>query len=398
MKIDVSRYGDLLNTVKARIRQAQIKASLSANAEMILMYWDIGRMIHERQQERGWGAGIIPRLAKDIRDDMPEVKGFSERNIKRMLRFYREYSVAMPIVPQTAAQLKATEHDTLIKVPQLVAQLSANDAESIMTQREGKLASRGPLSNLQQLVAQIPWGHNIVLMEKVKDLRTRLWYMQKTIEQGWGRNVLHKMIDNRVHERQGKAVTNFPKTLPQPQSDLAQETLKDPYVFDFLSLRDEYNERVLEQGLIDHVQKFLMELGAGFAFVGRQVHLEVGGEDFYIDLLFYHLKLRCFVVVDLKIKEFIPEFAGKMNFYLSAVDELLRHSDDKPSIGLILCRSRNKVVAEYALRDIRKPVGISGYVTRLTESLPKKLKGLLPSPEEIEAELSETDEKNGGGS
>jgi predicted nuclease of restriction endonuclease-like (RecB) superfamily len=221
--------------------------------------------------------------------------------------------------------------------------------------------------------------------------------MQKTIEQGWGRSVLDLMIDNRAHERQGKAITNFPKTLSQPQSDLAQETLKDPYVFDFLSLRDEYNEHVLEQGLIDHVQKFLMELGAGFAFVGRQAHLEVGGEDFYIDLLFYHLRLRCFVVIDLKVKEFVPEFAGKMNFYLSAVDELLRHPDDKPSIGLILCKSRNKVVAEYALRDIRKPVGISGYVTRLTESLPKKLKGLLPSPEEIEAELSRTAGKKGGG-
>ena len=397
MKNDVKHYADLVNTIKARIRQAQIKASLSANAEMILMYWDIGRMIHERQQKKGWGAGVIPRLAKDIRNDMPEVKGFSERNIKRMLRFYREYSVAFPIVPQPVAQLKATENDTFIKVPQLVAQLSANDAGSILTQPEEKLAGRGRLSNLQRLVAQIPWGHNILLMEKVKNLQTRLWYMQKAIEQGWGRNVLHLMIENHAHERQGKAVTNFPKTLPPPQSDLAQETLKDPYVFDFLSLRDDYNERVLEQGLIDHVQKFLMELGAGFAFVGRQVHLEVGGEDFYIDLLFYHLKLRCFVVIDLKVKEFIPEFAGKMNFYLSAVDELLRHPDDKPSIGLILCKSRNKVVAEYALRDIRKPVGISGYVTRLTESLPKKLKGLLPSPEEIEAEFSRTDGESRGG-
>ena len=251
--------------------------------------------------------------------------------------------------------------------------------------------------NVQQLVAQLPWGHNVLLIQKLKDLSTRLWYMQKTIEQGWGRNVLHVMIDNHAHQRQGKAVTNFPKTLPQPHSDLAQETLKDPYVFDFLSLRDDYNERVLEQGLIDHVQKFLMELGAGFAFVGRQVHLEVGGEDFYVDLLLYHLRLRCFVVIDLKVKEFVPEFAGKMNFYLSAVDDLLRHPDDKPSIGLILCKSRNKVVAEYALRDIRKPVGISGYVTRLTESLPKKLKGLLPSPEEIEAELSKKDGEKGGG-
>lgn len=258
MKNDVQHYADLLNTIKARIRQAQIRASLSANTEMILMYWDIGRMIHKRQHEKGWGAGIIPRLAKDIRNELPEVKGFSERNIKRMLRFYREYSAVLPILPQPVAQLKATEDDTFTKVPQLVAQLSASDARSILAPPNTKLRGKGPLSNLQQLVAQIPWGHNILLMEKVKDLSTRLWYMQKTIEQGWGRNVLHLMIENHAHERQGKAATNFPKTLPQPQSDLAQETLKDPYVFDFLSLRDEYNERVLEQGLIDHVQKFLI--------------------------------------------------------------------------------------------------------------------------------------------
>jgi len=386
MKNDLLHYADLLNTIKARIRQAQIKASLSANAEMILMYWDVGRMIHERQQKEGWGARIIPRLAKDIRNELPGVKGFSERNIGRMIAFYRDYANWPPILPQAVAKLKPP-----LKGRQPVA----------LTTRKGKLpqsvAKIGCQVIVQQLVAQLPWGHNILLLEKVKDLSTRLWYMQKTIEQGWGRSVLDLMIDNRAHERQGKAITNFPKTLSQPQSDLAQETLKDPYVFDFLSLRDEYNERVLEQGLIDHVQKFLMELGAGFAFVGRQAHLEVGGEDFYIDLLFYHLRLRCFVVIDLKVKEFVPEFAGKMNFYLSAVDELLRHPDDKPSIGLILCKSRNKVVAEYALRDIRKPVGISGYVTRLTESLPKKLKGLLPSPEEIEAELSRTAGKKGGG-
>jgi len=235
MKNDLQHYPDLLNTIKARIRQAQIKASISANAEMILMYWDIGRMIHERQQEKGWGTGVIPRLAKDIRNDMPEVKGFSERNIKRMLRFYREYSFALPIVPQPVAQLKATENDTFVKVPHLVAQFPGSDAGSISTQPRGKLAGRDPLSNLQRLVANLPWGHNILLMEKVKDLPTRLWYVQKTIEQGWGRSVLHLMIENHAHERQGKAVTNFPKTLPQPQSDLAQEALKDPYVFDFLS-------------------------------------------------------------------------------------------------------------------------------------------------------------------
>jgi predicted nuclease of restriction endonuclease-like (RecB) superfamily len=371
MKNDLQHYADLLNTIKARIRQTQTRAVSAANREMLVLYWDIGRIIIQQQDREGWGAGVLRRLSKDLHNELPNVKGFSERNLKLMTQFYREYPLLFSIRQQGVAQL-----------PELRKDISAKRGQS------GKSMSEKEWENVQQLVAQLPWGHNILLISKVKDFPTRLWYMEKTIEQGWGRNVLNVMIDNRVHERQGKAVTNFPKTLPQPQSDLAQETIKDPYVFDFLSLRDQYNERVLEQGLIDHVQKFLIELGAGFAFVGRQVHLEVGEEDFYVDLLFYHLRLRCFVVIDLKVKEFIPEFAGKMNFYLSAVDELLRHPDDKPSIGLILCKSRNKVVAEYALRDIRKPVGISGYVTRLTESLPKKLKGLLPSPEEIEAELS----------
>jgi predicted nuclease of restriction endonuclease-like (RecB) superfamily len=376
MKDDVKHYADLLNTIKARIRQAQIKASLSANAEMILMYWDIGRMIHERQQKKGWGTGVIPRLAKDIRNELPEVKGFSERNIGRMIAFYRNYANCPPILPQAVAKLgSSSERGQAValmtgkgKVPQPVAKIGGPEI-------------------LQRLVAQIPWGHNILLMEKVKNLPTRLWYMQKTVEQGWGRNVLHVMIDNRVHERQGKAVTNFPKTLPQPQSDLANETLKDPYVFDFLSLRDDYNERVLEQGLLDHVQKFLMELGAGFAFVGRQVHLEVGGEDFYIDLLFYHLKLRCFVVIDLKVKEFIPEFAGKMNFYLSALDDMLRHPADQPSVGIILCKGKNKVIAEYALRDMKKPMGVSTY--RFTKKLPKDLIKDLPALRDLQRLMEE---------
>jgi predicted nuclease of restriction endonuclease-like (RecB) superfamily len=380
MKNDVQHYADLLNTIKSRIRQAQTRAVFAANREMLVLYWDIGRIIVQQQDIEGWGAGVLRRLARDLHNELPDVKGFSERNLKLMTQFYREYPLIFSIGQQGVAQLAdSRKHSSTRRV------------------QSGKGMSGEEWENVQQLVAQLPWGHNVLLIQKLKDLSTRLWYMQKTIEQGWGRNVLHVMIDNHAHQRQGKAVTNFPKTLPQPHSDLAQETLKDPYVFDFLSLRDDYNERVLEQGLIDHVQKFLMELGAGFAFVGRQVHLEVGGEDFYVDLLLYHLRLRCFVVIDLKVKEFVPEFAGKMNFYLSAVDDLLRHPDDKPSIGLILCKSRNKVVAEYALRDIRKPVGISGYVTRLTESLPKKLKGLLPSPEEIEAELSKKDGEKGGG-
>jgi len=241
-------------------------------------------------------------------------------------------------------------------------------------------------SNLQQLVAQIPWGHNILLMEKIKDIPTRFWYIQQTIENGWSRNVLSLMIKSKAHERQGKAVTNFEKHLPSPQSDLAQQTLKDPYIFDFLTLSKPFQERELETGLIRHLEKFLLELGRGFAFVGRQYHFEISDKDFYIDLLFYHLKLRCFVVIDLKKGDFKPEYAGKMNFYCNVVDDQLRHKHDQPTIGLILCQTRDRILVEYTLRDINKPIGISEY--ELTRVLPEKLKSSLPSIEEIEAELS----------
>jgi len=243
----------------------------------------------------------------------------------------------------------------------------------------------------QQLVAQIPWGHNILLLQKLASLEERLWYVNKTIEHGWSRSVLLHWLDSDLHKREGRAVTNFQLTLPSPQSDLAHQTLKDPYCFDFLTLRDKHDEQELESGLLDHVQRFLLELGAGFSFVGRQVHLEVGGQDFYIDLLFYHYKLRCFIVVDLKATDFKPEFVGKMNFYLSAVDDKMRHPDDKSSIGLLLCKGKNKFVAEYALRDVNKPIGISQYEAKIIESLPDELKGSLPSIEQIEQELEDRD-------
>ena len=237
-------------------------------------------------------------------------------------------------------------------------------------------------------MASLPWGHNLLLLHKLEKPTDRLWYAAKAVEHGWSRNVLALQIEAGLHTRQGKAVTNFKTTLPPAQSDLAQQLTKDPYLFDFLTLRDDANERAVEDALLTHVEKFLLELGAGFALVGRQVHLEVGDQDFYLDLLFYHLKLRCFVVIDLKARDFTPEAAGKMNFYLSAVDDRFRQSGDQPSIGLILCRSKNRVIAEYALRDLSKPIGVSGYVTKLVESLPKELKGAVPSVEELEKEFT----------
>jgi predicted nuclease of restriction endonuclease-like (RecB) superfamily len=303
----LSTYSSLLTKIKTRIRQAQTRAAFSANIEMVRMYWEIGKMIDARQKDEGWGSGVLPRLAKDLRNELPEVKGFSVTNLKLMVQFYKEY-------------------------------------QSI---------------NLigQQPVGQIPWAHNVILMQKIKDHDTRCWYMQQVLEQGWGRDTLSAMIKNAVHKRQGKLTSNFKTRLPAPQSEL-----------------------------IKHLEKFLIELGQGFAFVGRQYHVEVRGTDFYIDLLFYHLKLRSYVVVELKKGPFKPEYAGKMNFYCSVVDDKIRMQADNPTIGLILCQDRDKILAEYALRDIHKPIGVSGY--ELTQKLPSKLQSSLPSIKQIEDELS----------
>jgi len=365
-------YADLLHEIKKRIRHAQVRAVLSANKEMILLYWDIGFSIAKRQIAEGWGAAIIPRLAKDIKNDMPEIKGFSERNLKRMVRFYREYPFLSEFVPPAVAQLETATADT--KVPQAVALLSPED--------------RG---QMRHLVVRLPWGHNILLIEKIKDLKIRFWYMRMTIEQGWSRNVLNLMINSDSYGREGNAVTNFDRMLPSPQSDLARQALKDPYIFDFLTLDEPFRERELETGLVRHLEKFLLELGTGFSFVGRQYHLDVGEEDFYIDLLFYHLKLRCFVVIDLKKGPFRPEYAGKMNFYLSVVDDRLKHETDNQSIGMILCQDKKKILAEYALRGVAKPIGVSEY--ELTRALPDELKSALPTIEEIEEELSIDDKE-----
>ena len=366
-------YPSLLADIKQRIRTAQVRAALSANAELIQLYWDIGRAIEARQRQEGWGTGVIPRLARDLHNELPEVKGFSERNLKRMIAFYRAYREYDLRVPQPVALLdllpEATPPDAI--VPQPVAQLSADELASF---------PRGTV------VGHVPWGHHVLLLERVKDLSARFWYMRETLIQGWSRNVLALMIEACAHERQGKAVTNFDQQLAPPQSDLVAQTIKDPYIFDFLTLEEPFRERELETGLLVHVEKFLLELGQGFAFVGRQYHLEIGEDDFYLDLLFYHLRLRCFVVVDLKKGPFKAEYAGKMNLYCNVVDDRLRHPTDQPTVGLILCQDKNRLVAEYALKGVHKAIGVSEY--RLTRALAAKLKSGLPSIEEIEAELS----------
>jgi len=357
-------YTTLLADLKARVRAAQLRAVVSVNRELILLYWDIGRIIVEAQTTKGYGKQVVERLADDLHEAFPKMDGFSPRNVWRMRAFYLAWTEGSQKHRQPVGNL-----DSKI-LPQLVAELDGH--------------------NLPQPVADIPWGHNVLLLEKIPNPILRLWYAHKVIEHGWSRAVLTHHIETQLHKREGKAVTNFQRTLPPPQSDLAEQTLKDPYNFDFLTLHSDAHERDLEQGLLDHIQKFLLELGVGFAFVGRQYHMEISGQDYYLDLLFYHLRLRCYVVIDLKMKAFEPEFAGKMNFYLSAVDDQLRHADDRPSIGLLLCKERDHVTVEYALRDLKKPIGVAQWQTKLVESLPRNLKGSLPTVAEIEAELGNT--------
>ena len=377
MNQEIAIYRELLADIKARIRAAQHRAALSANAEMILLYWDIGRLIAARQEREGWGAGVIPRLALDLKNELPEKKGFSERNIKLMVQFFKTYPKALELGQPSVAQISSENLPRSIG-QRVVAQLPA--ATPMVPQAAAQLHT------IQQAVLAMSWAHNVILIQKLKDLPTRLWYACQTLEQGWSRDALILEIKNRAHERQGAAITNFTTTLPSIHASLAQSLLKDPYLFDFLTLTEPFQERELETGLVAHIQKFLLELGRGFAFVGRQYPLTVSDREFYLDLLFYHLHLRCFVVVDLKKGDFKPEYAGKMNFYCSAVDAQLRHAGDAPTIGLILCQTKDRILAEYSLKDIHKPIGVADY--ELTRALPAELASSLPSIEIIEAELS----------
>jgi predicted nuclease of restriction endonuclease-like (RecB) superfamily len=336
-RVDVpDDYVATLAEIKERVQTQRLRVVLAANAAMVELYWDIGRTILDRQHNAGWGAKIIDRLSADLRTAYPDMQGFSPRNLKYM----RAFAAAWP---------------------------------------------EGPI--VQQAVAQLPWRQNITLLQRLEDAHTRRWYAQQVLAHGWSSGVLNVQIDNRAHERHGKTVSNFKQTLPPSDSDMAAQVFKDPYVFDFLGTADPRREREVEQTLVDHIQRFMLELGTGFAFVGRQVHLEIGEQDFYLDLLFYHLKLRCFVVVELKTVAFDPSFVGKLNLYLSATDDLLRHPDDNPTIGLLLCQSRNKLVVEYALRDLDKPIGVAQWATKFVEALPVELEGSLPTVAEIEAEL-----------
>lgn len=327
-------YVDWLSGLKSRIRSAQLRATVTVNVELVRLYWEIGKDILDKQKEQGWGSKVIEWIARDLRSTFPEMRGFSRTN----LLYMRSFAEAWP-------------EETIV----------------------------------QQLVGQLPWGHNLVILSRLKQRQEREWYAAKAIEHGWSRSILGMQIETKLHERQGKAVTNFHHRLPAPQSDLAQASLKDPYLFDFLGLSQEAHERAIEKALVNHITRFLIELGAGFAYVGQQVHLEVGGEDFYLDLLFYHLKLRRYVVIELKAGPFKPEYTGQLNFYLSAVDAQIKNLHDSPSIGLLLCKEGNRLVAEYALRNIESPMGVAEY--QLVQAIPTEFATSLPTVEQIESEL-----------
>lgn len=358
MNLQLDNYQVILNNLKEKIRQKRVQAFNSINTSLLSIYHEIGKTILEQQKIEGWGSKIIDRLASDLKLEFPDIKGFSIRNLKYMRTFAETYP-------------------NLEFGQQPVAQIQDNNNQL--------------LTIVQPLVARLPWTHHIIILDKVKTTEERLFYIKKTIENGWSKNILSLQIESKLFERQGKAITNFEITLPQYQSDLVKETFKNPYIFDFLSLNEEVQERELEKALIEHLKKFMLELGRGFAYVGNQVNLYVEDDDFFFDLLFYNYRLKCFVIFELKVGAFKPEYAGKLNFYVNTLDAKLKGADDQPSIGILLCKTPNETVIKYSLQGIQTPIGVTDY--KLTHELPKQFEGELPSAKELEAEINKETKK-----
>jgi len=369
-KMQISNdYKQWLIDLKGRIRQSQIKAAIKVNTELLRLYWDLGQDIVARQMETSWGSGFFEQLSKDLRSEFPDMSGFSVVNLTYCKRFYLFYGQAVPKLQQVVEE-----------IPQQLAaglQVSENKGDIIRQQATGELYNHP--------IFQIPWGHHIQLFSKCKSVKEALFYIKKTIENNWSRDVLALQIKSDLYTRQGKAISNFVNTLPAPNSDLAQQTLKDPYIFDFLQLAENYKERDVEIQLTNHITKFLLELGKGFAFVGRQYPLQLNEKEYFVDLLFYHIPMQCYVVIELKNKDFQPEFAGKLNFYLTLVDKTIKRQSENPTIGIMMCRGKDNLEVEYALQDIHKPIGVSEF--NLEKILPDNLKSSLPSIEELEEEL-----------
>lgn len=361
-------YKKLLHSIKQQVQGAQARAALAVNSALIQLYWEMGKMIAENQVLFEGRNNYVEQLAKDLRTEFPEMKGFSRSNLFYIRKFYQFYSAASVQQPVGLNDIPAD----MSTVQQLVAPNLENSIQQVV--------------GLNLDLLGMPWGHHVVLLDKIKSVDEAQFYLQQTIENNWSRAILTLQIEQNLYRRQGKAITNFHQTLPEKQGMMAGQILKDPYNFGFLTLENKVQELDIERQLTEHITKFLLELGKGFAFVGRQYPLEVGDKDYRLDLLFYHIRLRCFVVVDLKVVEFEPEFAGKMNFYLSVVDDQLKTAEDQPSIGIILCKNKNKLEVEYALQGMSKPIGVSEFT--LTQALPAALKSTLPTVEEIENELN----------
>jgi predicted nuclease of restriction endonuclease-like (RecB) superfamily len=392
-----SDYISLLKEIKEKVKNAQIKASVRVNSELIIMYWELGEAIVKKQTETNWGDGLIVQLSKDLMAEFPEMKGFSESNlfyIKKWFSFYffkeketKEYlnkNVNKEKVQQVVGVLQSLTFQELEGINFKKRKVQKVVGENRTTEKSKQVGEQIMIL-LKKLLSLIPWGHHIQIITKCKDIDSALFYILNTIENNWSRSVLVHQIELKLFERQGKSINNFAITLPKPESDLANELLKSPYSFEFLNLGKEAKEKDLQNALLDNIAKFLMELGYGFAFLGKQKLLTVGGDDFYVDLVFYHTKLHCYFIVELKIDDFKPEYSGKLNFYLNAFNGEVKSPEDKPTIGLLLCRKANKLVAEYSLNNINNPIGISEY--RLMEELPEEVRKELPSIEEIEREL-----------
>ena len=365
-------YLRLLARVKKRVQLAQQRAIYSANDEMLRMYWDVGHILSDAQKQIGWGNGALKRLSADMRNDYPEIKGFSVRNCQCMIQFYEEYNQEL----------------TLPKDSNLIAQLPIAQLEKANPQ---PTVAQLPKYNFSLPVIHLPWTHNIILIQRVKDIQARYWYMVQSITNHWSKDFLIDAIKMDYYKQHGALANNFDVALPQPEAEEVKSMLKDPYLFDMLTFTEKFDERDIELGLVREVEKFLLEMGTGFAFMGRQYHLEVSGDDYYIDLLMYNTFMHRYMVIELKNTEFIPEYIGKLNFYCSAVDNILCREGDNKTIGLLLCRTKDKIKAEYALRDINKPIGVSDY--ELGNVLPKDMRSSLPSIEDIERDLSDPVEK-----
>jgi len=354
-----------LKPIKQHIRQAQIKASLAVNKELIGLYWYLGKEIVEQQNMTEWGDGFFNAMSKELRSSFPDISGFSTDNIRFMKRMYLFYNQDNIIVAQVVQELEeATEIEENPNIAQVVQQLISTE--------------------LFDLIVSIPWGHHTTILRKLKDIKEAIFYVNKTIENNWSRSILEYQIESNLYNRQGKAINNFSHSLPAIQSDLANAMLKDPYNFEFITLSEEAKEKDLELKLVQHISQFLLELGKGFAYMGRQFLLKVGKKEYRTDLLFYHTKLKCYIILELKLKEFEPEHIGKLNFYISAVNELVKDDVDNPTIGILLCKNKDNYEVEFALKDINKPIGVSEY--RYKE-LPDKIKQGLPTLEQLTMEI-----------